>query len=174
LKEGGAMAGPSTTSMWRLWWLVVFCLNLIIPLMCGLDVTSAHGRTGMTVAIVLLWLWADVAGRRNGALGFALVVGGAFMGVIQFLAIGPVMAGIVAMNVAVALGQASEVTHVSTELGGFIATVVTGGLLQAAALVVGEFAYWLSRRRGYQVVALEEKARAPMSLIGVFDRELDA
>src|SRR3954451_1184612 len=125
------MAGSSEARGWRLGWLAIFCLNLILPLPFGWDVTRGGGRAGMFIATVALWLWADHAVRRDRFPRFALLVGGGIVALSQFFAIPQILAGLAAMNIVASLGLASGAMSITNELGGFTATALTGAFLQA-------------------------------------------
>ena len=125
----------------RVVWTLVFVANLLVPLMLGWSTTRNHGRVAMFVAIVMLWFVGDNAGKKGRTLGSGLLVGGVVVGLSQIYPFLQLIAGLIALTVAKQLGQANEEFDVTSELGGFIATTVTGGLLMAAALIIYGFSY---------------------------------
>jgi hypothetical protein len=120
-------------------WAVVFALNLIVPLLCGWGMTQPSGRLGMLVAGILLLAsgyWVCVSARH---IGFALVNGGVAMALFQAFPILQLIAGSLGIELAEAIGLevAAIFNGITTAAGGFVVTITTGGLLMAAALVVG-------------------------------------
>jgi len=127
-------------------WLIVFLANLPIPLMLGWIFTEKQGRIGMALAIVLWWLMGHLVCRLSRGFDLALVTGGMLVGLTQFFPFLHLKAGAWSLFVGSKLGQvaAFPLGHdspgdftVLTELGGFIATTLTGGILIAVALACG-------------------------------------
>jgi hypothetical protein len=119
-------------------WTAVFLLNMAVPLLFGWNMTAKHGRIGMFAAAVLLLFlggWVCVVREK---LGRALVRGGVGIGLGQLLPVLQVMAGLAAMDVGHLLRQVKG-DDILSEPGGFIMTIVTGGLLMCAAFVLGLF-----------------------------------
>lgn len=118
-------------------WVFVYILNLIVPLFLAMFVTDKAGKLGMTAAIVaLLGLGCLVVPRCRHA-GKAVVIGGGFTALLQFFPPLPMLAGTIGVAVARDMGQTLGGDQIASEFGGFVATVVTGGVLIAVALVIG-------------------------------------
>lgn len=125
-------------------WGVVFAGNLLIPLLVGWGVTQDGGRWGMLAAVALLFVvgcWLCAAVPR---VARALLVGSVAVGLTQAIPVLQLMAGIAALGLVELLrldtgfNDAAPRPHTMTnELSGFVATLVTGGLLMTAALVAG-------------------------------------
>jgi hypothetical protein len=122
-------------------WTAVCLLNMPLPLLLAGEVTKHHGRTGMLVASATLFLvgaWVCVAQPK---LGLALVVGGAPIALSQIVPFLQIMAGLVALAVGEFFQQVENQDDVPgqvvSEPGGFILTMITGGLLMGAALTLG-------------------------------------
>lgn len=124
-------------------WFFVFALNLIVPALIGWQMTEDGGRIGMLAAGMLLLAvgyWICAVARQ---LGFALVVGGVAVALSQVFPILQMTAGIVSCALAEAMGLYSSgddvnpLGTVAGDVGSFALTLITGGLLMAAALAVG-------------------------------------
>ncbi len=131
----------------RAWdWTWVFALNLIVPLMFGRSFTDQAGRIGMAAAIALLWYLGDRLCTMGEAVARALVIGGLFVALTQPWPFPQVIAGSIALEVAAALGQAtlpdSSPPIIGTELGGLVATGLTGVILMGVAGLVGALVCW--------------------------------
>ncbi len=149
-------------------WPVALAINLIVPVMFGLLVTEHGGRIGMVAGIVLLWYLGHRICVINDALGRALVVGGFIVATTQLIPVLQFVSGIVSVGsvVALRLGTAADDEHSEgmTELGGLIATVMTGLALMAVAALCGAIVGWLTAGR------LRSK---PVSGSHLHDRQLD-
>lgn len=126
------------------WWVLVFLGNLFIPLLLGWDMTTPRGRVGMGLGILVLCLLGIVACARSVLVGRMLIVGGAVVALSQFLPIPQIIAGSIGMNTGVAVGlvralpeRQNEPEDVSNVAGGLVVTLMSGGLLMAAAIVLG-------------------------------------
>lgn len=122
-------------------WTALFLLNMPLPLLFAGEVTRNHGRSGVFVASAALWLlgcWVCVAQRKTG---FALAVGGAPVALSQIVPFLQIMAGMVALTAGEFFQQIENkddaLGQVVSEPGGFLLTMITGGLLMSAALVLG-------------------------------------
>lgn len=117
-------------------WIVVFHANLPVPLLFGVMFTHKAGRWGIIVAIlILLTLGAFVVSwSRRG--GLAVVVGGWIVATSQFWPLLQFYAGIVGLSVAHGEGKKGPSDR-EDEMGGFIATILTGGILITVALAIG-------------------------------------
>jgi hypothetical protein len=154
---------------WAGRWLAVFVANLALPLFFGFDMARNAGMIGLSAAVVLAWAWIYLVGSRSPFIAKSMLIGGSVVAVAQILMLLHVGAGSVGMAVARSAGQASGI-RVTSELGGFIATAVTGCILQGAALFVGGLtAFAVSLPEG-------SMARKPSATTadGVYGRERDA
>ncbi|QEH35324.1 hypothetical protein OJF2_38750 [Aquisphaera giovannonii] len=131
------LVGPRTA----LGWIAVFLLNMIVPLLFGWSMTREGGRVGMAAAILTLFAtgcWICTARRQ---LASPLLLGAAFVGLSQVFPLLQILAGSAGMVAATALRVAENnddaLPRVIGEAGGFVVTLVTGGLLMAASLVAG-------------------------------------
>jgi hypothetical protein len=118
-------------------WVVVFVLNLVIPLMYGLSAARGDARFGMLLGIAILLAlgcWASLASRT---IGMALLVGGGIVALSQFLPALQILAGLIAVGAAGIIDGTGGRMAVGSFLGGLVATVVTGGILIGIALALG-------------------------------------
>jgi hypothetical protein len=125
-------------------WVIVFLLNLVTPLLFGWSRTESSGRIGMLIAaFLLLALGYGACGTARG-IARPLVAGGILVAISQFFPLIQIIAGLIGMGIGSAAGQVDGrgdigPGFVRTETGGFLVTLVTGGLLMTAALVAGAF-----------------------------------
>jgi hypothetical protein len=120
-------------------WTAVFGVNLIVPYPIGLAATAGGGRIGMNIGVIVLWAAGAAAVYRFRALSLTLPLGGLLVALAQFIpalqwcaaATGGVVATSLGFDSPDALGPPAW-----TEAGGFVATIVTGGLLNLAAVVL--------------------------------------
>ncbi|PAY18545.1 hypothetical protein CKO51_15745 [Rhodopirellula sp. SM50] len=124
-------------------WPVALGVNLIVPMLFGAEMLGKSGWSGVVIAITMFllvgwWLcatWPRVAKR--------LVTGASIVALSQFVPLLQIVAGLVALGVAEAMGQASGADfdqnpfQIKTELGGWIVTVVTGCIMAAASMTIG-------------------------------------
>lgn len=123
-------------------WLFVFAINMAVPLFLSHPVTEKHGRLGLLFGALLLLALGYYLCAVNRRFGPALIVGGVLIAISQVFPVMQVIAGMLGMTVGKAMGLASfgddyEVPQITTEEGGFIVTLVTGGILMAAAACSG-------------------------------------
>lgn len=134
-------------------WVIVFLVNLPIPVMFGSALTEGNARIGMTVGTVALGLVGGVFCRRSYRVALALTTGGVAVAITQVIAIPQVIAGSIGLMVSTTLGLAdpnfdvagSEITLWS---GGLVTTLVTGSLLMGLALGIGLLFQLLGFGRG--------------------------
>jgi hypothetical protein len=145
---------PSTARSRQLLWLCAFALNLIVPGSLGLAMTSLGGRIGMGAAILLLWYLGHRICVMNDATGRALVLGSFIVAAMQLFPILQIIAGIMGMAAAKALGLGDfsvDDDDISppgvTELGGLIAAGLTGLTLMGVAACCGAILGWLTAER---------------------------
>lgn len=132
-------------------WCIIYGLNLIVPLYFGIGFTQSHGRLGMGVAVLLMFGAGCCAVRRLPSLGRAINIGGLLVAAVQIFPILQVAAGFIGILWASNMGLEVDGPHAS-KFGGFVATVFTGGILIAVALLIGSVVLgvktWLDRPRG--------------------------
>ena len=123
-------------------WLTVFLANSPVPLFYAWFLTAKHGRIGMVAAIVLWWSLGHLVCKTNRRLGLSLVAGGILVALSQCFPLLQIIAGMVSLNIYGRLAQAVAGGSVrgpqeQTEFGGFLVTMLTGGMLMAVALGFG-------------------------------------
>lgn len=133
--EGPAADGPLS----RLWfWACV--LNSIVPFLLGTAVTSGLARGGMVLGIVaVVWFGWSLAGTFPEVVR-TVVYGGWVVALAQLFPVFQVIAGVIAVSAVTQLGLGigeGQGSRVDGLAGGFLATIVTGGLLIALAGVLG-------------------------------------
>ena len=135
---------------WRLYigWTFALAANLVVPLGLGWEMAARVGRVGIGIAVVMLWVLGLVAcgpqrkAMRIIAAGSILTALSQFVPVLQFLA------GIFGLGVASLMERLagvkpvvgephSSTPAVTSEFAGFVATMVTAGLVLVAAFVSG-------------------------------------
>src|SRR5262249_17793790 len=116
-------------------------------------VTEQHGKLGMGVALLSFLACGCYLCAYHRKLALALIVGGVLVALTQVFPILQIMAWLIGMGICPAFGQTSsgedEATpHLTGELGGFVVTLVTGGILIGAAACSGVAILWLTSRLG--------------------------
>jgi MFS family permease len=125
-------------------WVAVFILNLPVPLLFAEEMTREHGRVGMAVAAVLILacgiLVCCAVDRK--IFGF-FIFGAVIVGLAQMAPVLQFIAGLIAILFAhiLRVGLIESDDSVKNELGGFIITFVTGGILIAASAIIGGAIY---------------------------------
>ncbi|WP_152051697.1 hypothetical protein [Tautonia marina] len=123
-------------------WVIVFLVNLPIPVMFGSALTEGNARIGMTVGTVALGLVGGLFCQRSYRIALALTAGGVAVAITQVIAIPQFIAGSIGLMVSTTLGLADPNFDVgSNEMtlwsGGLVTTLVTGSLLMGLALGIG-------------------------------------
>jgi hypothetical protein len=123
-------------------WVVVFLVNLPIPVMFGNALTEGNARLGMVMGTVLLGLVGGVFCQRSYRICLALNSGGWVVALTQFVAIPQFIAGSIGLLVSTTLGMADPNfdagrNEMTLWAGGFVTTIVTGALLMGLALGIG-------------------------------------
>jgi hypothetical protein len=121
-------------------WLLLFAANLPLPLAFALDVTREGGAFGMCAALALLWWCGHVLAPRVPKLCGTLAVGGTLTALGQFVVLGHVVAGFVALFVVESLSPGESGTL--SEVQGFFITVLTAGAVLLGALSLGSAVLW--------------------------------
>ncbi|MCE9531831.1 MAG: hypothetical protein K8T89_12010 [Planctomycetes bacterium] len=129
------MGNPNESSrrVWHIAWPFVLAANLIVPLGWGMDETRGDAIWGMVAAIPLFWLAGHGICAESRKSGSVLVMGGIVVALLQIVPILHITAGIVGVSLAAGPGM----HKLTTFLGGFVATLITGGLLLLVALPFG-------------------------------------
>ena len=133
---------------WQLFWIFALCLNLIVPVLLALNITKEHGRAGMMAGIFVLWVAGHFACGKNRKLTYSLVTGSFVFALSQFYPVAHLVTGILSLSFVKLIGLSGQnpndvgqfndgIGEINSELGGFIATLMTGTPLVAVALVIG-------------------------------------
>lgn len=120
-------------------WSCLFLANLAVPLLMGLGETQLDGRTGMYAGILACWAIGAIVCFTSATIGTALYWGAVFVAILQFIPFLQIYAGIYGVGIG---SQFNSVPHheyqrLDTWMSGLIATMITGGILQLAALAFG-------------------------------------
>jgi hypothetical protein len=123
-------------------WPVVFGLNMIVPLAFGWDLARDHGRMGVCIAALFLLVAGWILCLRQRSIARKLILGATVTALSQFFPVFQFLAGIVAFAIAVSLGVAADGSddgpiEITSELGGFVVTVLVGGMLLIGAAITG-------------------------------------
>ncbi|MBA4192617.1 MAG: hypothetical protein C0467_32010 [Planctomycetaceae bacterium] len=119
--------------------MVVFVANLIVPLFLGWEATGDGGRVGMVAATAVVLLLTLLVVPKWSELRMILVAGGIFTAVAQTLPLIQIIVGIMSVQTVRHLGFVQEYGYRLTELGGFLATLLTACMMLAAAFMSGVF-----------------------------------
>lgn len=153
-----------TTTGYYFAWLFVFTLNLILPLAFGMTVARGSARYGVAIAALVLLVVGLLFCSVRRKFARIAVVGGALIALTQFFPLLQVVAGLISVGIASNLEQGLGLvpanvaenpadfagTCVWSGVGGFAATLTTGGLLMGAAMFPGwlfELLSWQTARR---------------------------
>ena len=124
-------------------WSVIFAANTIVPLMFGLELTVKHGRVGVGIASLLLWAGGAILCCWRSSIMWQVILGALITALSQLFPILQIIAGCIGLSAAARLGQAETggdgqlLDQVTSEVGGFIVTVIAGGVLLAGAAIAG-------------------------------------
>jgi hypothetical protein len=132
-------------------WLFVFATNLAVPLLFSSSVTQAHGSLGMVFAILALLTLGGFLCTYHRELSRALLIGGVLIAMTQLIPIPQILAGWIGLAIGNALGLAEfsrgdQPARLTSEFGGFVVTLITGGILITAAACIGLTLRWLASR----------------------------
>jgi hypothetical protein len=131
-------------------WPMVFALNLIVPLVLGASLIGGTAHWGLLVALCILlgigWCIC-LLGPTSSA---RTVGGGLFVAISQLVPVLQLSAGAIAIRVTGAAGLVDvhwweSAPQIDSNLGSFVVTLVTGGLLFGASQVAGFLAQQLFR-----------------------------
>lgn len=132
---------PRPGSSTVLWWLL-FGLNLPIPALFGMGAATGMALLGVAAAVLMfgfagwwvMWRYPQWASR--------ILVGAGMMAVSQVMPIPQLIAGMMALSIAEGAGFASTGGQglsmtLTSFVGGFFVTTITGGLLLGMTLCIG-------------------------------------
>lgn len=136
----------SGASDWRIFafaaWPVLLVLNSSVPLLLGSRMIQEHGKWGVALAVLLFATGGWVICARWPWLRSRLLSGAGILALTQVFPLLQIIAGVIALKIAVRFGQARVASdfapdRIHSELGGFVVTAITGGILFCAAVVIG-------------------------------------
>jgi MFS family permease len=133
-------------------WIFVCAINMAVPLLFSATLTEEHGRLGMLLAVVSFFFCGCFLCAFQRGLALAVIIGGVIVALTQLFPILHIVAGWIGMAVGDALGLADFGTgdqspRLLNELGGFVVTLITGGILMAIATGIGLAIQWFRARR---------------------------
>ena len=143
-KPGRQVVGPPPV----LAWIGVYAANLILPIYYGMMMTRDGARVGMLIGIIVVFaLGYHICFVSRKAMR-TVVYGGWIVAVFQLLPFLQLVAGSIGASVAQVTVQATsgDFGQVNTVLGGFLATMATGGILIAFAAAFGLLNRALTRK----------------------------
>jgi hypothetical protein len=155
-------AGMRIGVRWAVVWTLVFAGNLVVPLLFGWDMTEGAGRVGMALAVPLLWLAGLLGAGRSARCRPAAIAGGICVGLSQVFPLLHFATGVVSLGVTKQLLWGPPILgevggpRLASVSEGFLATLLTGGLLLVAAASCGLVAVTVLRAIGW--MKAEEKA----------------
>lgn len=132
----------SPAGHWVLGWMIVYPANLVVPYLFAEVVIRGEAYAGMAFGMLTGFVFGLSLCLANPRFASAVVSGGIVVGFLQFFPVLHFLAGMVANWVVRAIGQGApaadgEILMTTTVGGGFVATLVTGGLLLLASFVIG-------------------------------------
>jgi hypothetical protein len=110
-------------------WFCVYAVNLIFPVAMGWSITREGGKIGMVIGIVAVFALGCRLCFMSRRAMLPVVYAGWIVAVSQLAPILHIFAGMVGVSVAHVFGDETMRGEVNTVLGGFLATIVTGGIL---------------------------------------------
>ena len=140
----------------RVWtlasWIFVFGINLAVPLIFSSSMTDEHGKLGMFIAVTSLLFSGCLVCAVRRELAVSLLIGGALVGLMQVFPLLQFLAGVIGMAAGSCFGLAEfggdeRSPRLTSELGGFVVTLITGGSLMTAAACLGWPIQWFMARR---------------------------
>lgn len=149
--EADEERGPSPWLMVS--WLVVFAINLPIPLWFGWSFAEGDGRAGVIAALPLIFAIGIFGCGVARKVGLALVVGGVIVALSQFFPVLQIVAGVFGIAVGRVLGLVEDGggdvldSTIPSLAGGFVVTLATAAALIGPAVVMGSLlSLFLPRR----------------------------
>lgn len=126
-------------------WLLVFLLNLGVPVLLGFSLCSNDGRLGVVLTIVFLLLLTTIIVSRNHELRRRWLTGSWVVAVLQFFPIVHLILGTVSLKLLVLAGLVNDMTK-PDDVPNFgpidfwpacLLTLMVGGGLLVIAFLVG-------------------------------------
>lgn len=127
-------------------WTAVFWLNTVVPILIERNLADHRGEFGIAAACVLLWFVSQLAFERLVNWRPRMLVGGTNLAFFQLFPIVQIGAGVASLAIVdwlfpiKATGGGSAVLSavpLQSNLQGFLATVLTGGQLLLASILIG-------------------------------------
>lgn len=121
-------------------WPCVFSLNMILPLYLSAEVTKQHGKTGVFTATLLLLAVGVIFSLCKPSATRIVILGSAVLALTQAFPVIQLVTGGLAYAFAVSLSLAEDVSdtpQITSELGGFLVTMLVGSVLLACASALG-------------------------------------
>jgi hypothetical protein len=123
-------------------WAMVFFMNLITPVLLGIDVVKAGGLVGMIAGVVVLLLVSTGFVIMFPKMGKCLISGGTLMMISQLIPVLQMMSGLFALRIWQELTGATESNlgqgnKMLAEIGGFTVTLMTAQPLLLITLLMG-------------------------------------
>jgi hypothetical protein len=127
-------------------WAFVFAINTTMPIFFSAPLTEHHGKLGMSIAVALFLAYGFFLCAFRPELARALIIGGAIVAFMQIFPLFQLSVCVFGMVIGRALGLAEfgedeRAPAMSNELGGFVVTFITGGILLIAAGCLG---WWIN------------------------------
>ena len=143
-------------------WPFVFGANMIVPLLFGRNLIENRGSLGMALAAIMLLLAGWMLFVVWPPLAYRLSLGSIVTALLQFFPLLHLFAGLIAFAITVNLGLAVDATdfsseEVTSELGGFVITAITGSCLLLFSLGVGTFVFIFTDRKEVNHLANESE-----------------
>ncbi|QDV34178.1 hypothetical protein [Tautonia plasticadhaerens] len=176
--ESNGPAGGLRSRRLATGWVKVFAANLPIPLCFGTMSVDRGAFVGLIGALfVMAVLGADACSRWDRP-GRAVIGGGVLVALAQMFPLPQVCAGALALRVASGLALAVPVedlgfSRATGVAGGFLVTLMTGGLLIAGALLLGLVLQLITPARWWGFEAVDLPDSKPDPDLGL-DIDLDA
>jgi hypothetical protein len=131
-------------------WPFIFGANMIIPLLFGWELVENSGALGVMFASVILLALGWLLFVVWPALALRLSFGSIFTALLQFFPILHMIIGIIAFGITFELGQATDMNDqtmpkITSELGGFIITIIMGSTLLLFASGIGTLFFFIFR-----------------------------
>ena len=131
-------------------WPFIFGANMIIPLLFGWELVEQSGAMGVILASIILLALGWLLFVVWPALALRLTFGSIFTALLQFFPIVHMIIGIIAFGITIELGQATDMNDqvmpkITSELGGFIITSITGCSLLLFATGIGTLFFFIFR-----------------------------
>ncbi len=130
-------------------WTLVLLVNVIVPIALASTIINSNSKLGMIVAILCFLFAGGMIGIRSQRLRRILIRGGIATALTQFFPVAQMIAGSIGLAVCRRLSLATDATddeivgRLDHFAGGFVCTMVTGGVITAFALVTGVILLYL-------------------------------